>query len=374
MRILIYSHPAYGGTGFATIVRNLVKHFKKDHEVAIVAIAGHAGNRTEVEGITILSCPGLVQTSAQWARKWAIEWEADLVIQHFDIWMLPEGWITEMPCPVITYAPVDCTPLPNNFKESCEGAAMNVAMSIHAHTLMKKAGMPSVYIPHGVDTEIYKPLEGVRENTPFKANDFIVGIVATNGSIRKNLGGQIQAFKKFAEGKDDVHLHMHTQCKKAIQEGIQLEELATKLDISDKVSFADPEAYALGIDESYMPLIYNMFDVLLQCSLGEGFGLPIIEAQACGTPVIGTQCSAISENIGPNGREVNGTKLFMPYYLSNVTIPKEGIILDALNSIYHNKKAGHIQTKQIVEFGRKFSWDKIFPLWDKLLTSIKITR
>jgi len=370
MRIIIFSHPPYAGTGFATVTRNLVKHLKKEHEVAVVAIAGHAGNKMKADGITILSCPGQVQTSAQWAKKWAIEWKADLVIQHFDIWMLPKGWIKEMPCPVVTYAPVDCTPLPNNFKESCAGAFMNVAMSIHAHTLMKNANMPSVYIPHGVDIEIYKPITGVRKQTPFKDSDFVAGIVATNGSIRKNLGGQIQAFKKFAENKNDVHLHLHTQCKKTIQEGINLEELVTKLGISDKVSFADPETYALGIDESYMPFIYNMFDTLLACSLGEGFGLPIIEAQAIGCLVIGTECSAISENIAGTGIVVDGTKLFMPYYFSNVTVPNEDDIIDALEALYLSKKEG-INDKDItVKFAQKFSWDKIFPLWDKLIESI----
>ena len=36
-------------------------------------------------------------------------------------------------------------------------------------------------------------------------------------------------------------------------------------------------------------------------SLYEGFGLPILEAQACGSPVIGSDCTAITETIGRGG-------------------------------------------------------------------------
>jgi glycosyltransferase involved in cell wall biosynthesis len=55
--------------------------------------------------------------------------------------------------------------------------------------------------------------------------------------------------------------------------------------------------------------------------MGEGFGIPVIEAQACGTPVIVSDFSAQSELVGggwrvegqPYWNEAMGAFLFMPY-------------------------------------------------------------
>jgi glycosyltransferase involved in cell wall biosynthesis len=47
-----------------------------------------------------------------------------------------------------------------------------------------------------------------------------------------------------------------------------------------------------------MAHMYSAMDVLLNPSYGEGFGVPIVEAQACGTPVIVTDWTAMSELCG----------------------------------------------------------------------------
>ena len=47
-----------------------------------------------------------------------------------------------------------------------------------------------------------------------------------------------------------------------------------------------------------MVKLYNSFDALLLCSGGEGFGLPLYEAQSCGVPVITTDYAAGPEGVG----------------------------------------------------------------------------
>lgn len=49
------------------------------------------------------------------------------------------------------------------------------------------------------------------------------------------------------------------------------------------------------VTDTEMPLLYNSADVLVYTSLYEGFGLPILEAMACGTPVITSDLSAMKE-------------------------------------------------------------------------------
>lgn len=53
-----------------------------------------------------------------------------------------------------------------------------------------------------------------------------------------------------------------------------------------------------GLDEAGLVHAYNVASVLLWPSLVEGFGLPVLEAMACGTPVVCSDGGALSETAG----------------------------------------------------------------------------
>src|SRR6266581_214545 len=52
------------------------------------------------------------------------------------------------------------------------------------------------------------------------------------------------------------------------------------------------------IREADLPVVYSLADVFVFPSLIEGFGLPPLEAMACGTPVLASTTSAVSEVVG----------------------------------------------------------------------------
>src|SRR5205807_6094997 len=52
------------------------------------------------------------------------------------------------------------------------------------------------------------------------------------------------------------------------------------------------------IREADLPVVYSLADVFVFPSLIEGFGLPPLEAMACGTPVLASTTSAVSEAVG----------------------------------------------------------------------------
>ena len=68
----------------------------------------------------------------------------------------------------------------------------------------------------------------------------------------------------------------------------RLNELVTELDLESNVRFMGPQRHGR------LPAFYNASDALVVCSHSESFGLAALEAQACGTPVVGTPVGGLS--------------------------------------------------------------------------------
>lgn len=74
-----------------------------------------------------------------------------------------------------------------------------------------------------------------------------------------------------------------------------LKALAAKEDVAEYVHFAGP------IDHEKLPAYYSAAEVFVYPSAIETFGLPVLEAMACGTPVVGSNLTSVPEVIGDAG-------------------------------------------------------------------------
>ncbi|WP_017326926.1 glycosyltransferase family 1 protein [Synechococcus sp. PCC 7336] len=72
----------------------------------------------------------------------------------------------------------------------------------------------------------------------------------------------------------------------------QLKQLATELEIAPQLRFLD------YVPEEELPALYNQALALVFPSLWEGFGLPLLEAMACGTPAIASNLASLPEVAG----------------------------------------------------------------------------
>jgi glycosyltransferase involved in cell wall biosynthesis len=59
------------------------------------------------------------------------------------------------------------------------------------------------------------------------------------------------------------------------------------------------------LSEGDMPLVYNASNVLLHTSEYEGFGMPLLEAMACGIPIVASNKASIPEVVGDCGELVD---------------------------------------------------------------------
>lgn len=146
---------------------------------------------------------------------------------------------------------------------------------------------PIKVIPQfGVDPEIYKP-----RITPH-ASRFTIGYV---GRLVEEKGVQV-----LLQAVDGLAGEWRLRILGSGPMHSQLEALARQLDIVERVSFESP------IPSAQMPAFYNQLDALVLPSLTqphwkEQFGRVLIEAMACGVPVVGSRSGEIPHVIGQAG-------------------------------------------------------------------------
>ena len=117
---------------------------------------------------------------------------------------------------------------------------------------------------------------------------FILGV--GNVQPRKNLVRLIRAFARLRKEKSVPHdLVLVGQ---AAWKAHQVQEEIEKLRIGDAVKTTG------YVSDEELVALYNRADLFVYPSLYEGFGLPIVEAMACGTPVVTSNVTCIPEVAG----------------------------------------------------------------------------
>lgn len=104
---------------------------------------------------------------------------------------------------------------------------------------------------------------------------------------RKNLVNLVQAFARIRDGSTPLVL--------AGGKGWFYEELFAEV---ERLSLNDEVVFPGYIPQEELPLLYNAAEVFAYPSIYEGFGLPVVEAQSCGTPVICSNSSSLPEAAG----------------------------------------------------------------------------
>ena len=318
MKILIHSNAPTVKTGYGVQCGLLADRLAADgHTVAVSATFGQAqgmGTWMSPSGHAIPVYWAGYSTSGDDIIHGHVEhfFQGDTrggwVIPLIDIWSMRNPLMSEWN--VAAWAPVDHDPVPpmviDFFKRT---NATPIAMSKHGLEQFRIAGLDATYAPLAVDTNDYKPTFEVaigdktvsaRELFKLHPNAFVVGMVAMNKdpNDRKGFGEALQAFAQFHALRPHAVLFIHSE-NYGLAGGVNIPEIAADLGIpSSALVFADQYAYRAGFPADMMAAAYTAMDVLLAPSAGEGFCVPLIEAQACGVPVIASSFTAQPELVG----------------------------------------------------------------------------
>ncbi len=169
-------------------------------------------------------------------------------------------------------------------------------------------------MPHAIDTKAYRPHDQAeaRKSLGLDPDDYIVGMVAANkgNPSRKCFAEAFEAFKAFHDRHSEAKLYLHAEATGRFN-GVDLPGLINHIGLDPKaVIFTDQyRAVHFPHTSEKMGELFSTFDVLLAPSAGEGFGIPVVEAQACGVPVIVSDFSAQPELVGA-GWLVEGLKTY----------------------------------------------------------------
>jgi len=143
-----------------------------------------------------------------------------------------------------------------------------------------------VWIPHGVNTKLFRPIPNARQylNLDPKAR-----IILYVGHIHrmKGLSYLFQAVRLLRDEVNNVQVHLVGEGS----ERSRLEMLAKELGIEHMVTWHG------WVDVQKLPFYYSTADVVVLPSLGEGLPRVMLEAMACGIPFIGTTVGGIVDHI-----------------------------------------------------------------------------
>ena len=383
-----YSNSLNQPTGYGTQSKQVISRLTRaGHKVAMLSNFGCEGVNSVIEtgnGKIPHYSRGMTQYSTDVLPLHFEHWSAEnpnlakILITLYDVWVLLDNPRLDT-LPIASWVPIDHQPAPEKVMRWLSKPNVTpIAMSLFGKAMIESHGVESEYVPHAIETRIFKPTaklpEGISGREFVGGDDkFIVGMNFANkagGFIhRKAVAENFLAFAIFAQKHDDVVLYIHSD-PFGQQSGFVLSNILAACGVpAEKVKFVDPVAYQYGISQETLAAIYSAWDVGLFTNYGEGFGVPQVEAQACGVPIITSNFAASAELAGPDSFLVNGQPLWDAGHNAWFNVPNVQGIADALEQAYQRGRKDFPDT---VAFAKKYDADKIFdenwkPLIEKLI-------
>jgi len=458
MKIMPVSDSPWAPTGFGTNTRNIASIFAADgHQVGYAGCQNKEhvkdwetpwplGQEEEKVSMELLPMmyPGQEKFGEKSFPQWLQLFQPDLIFTHLDIQMF--AYMTEAKTPtgvnlpflgedggrlnfqefqklckqgwreskkerfkIGSIIPIDGQPSIPHWQETLQHVDYPVAMSQYGKTVMQedfqdwKPLNPITYIPHGVDCDFFKPQDVPKPNP----DTFIVGCVARN-QHRKNIPRLMRAFKIFVErnnlSPEDAKLMLHMDWNDHMGWNIEYMAGSHVYDIADYLMPPTMGNLEQGQhpDDAGMVNIYNLMDVHALPTGGEGFGIPTVEAMACGVPNVICNYTTSYELVGADKPECP-EEMLMPHGWDgddNLIETNRGFLVpykdmmwdtpiraaprralwdeqkaaDAFEYYYNNKEVLEEHGKNARKYALKhYDWKKaVAPMWEKWIRKIDL--
>lgn len=195
-------------------------------------------------------------------------------------------WLMRRPFQLAIYAPVDATG-PNDRLTSIAADSMRGFDHVLAYTswgagvIQRSIGREVDWMPHGYNGDTFQPRgrTAARIAMGFDAGDTVIGMVATN-QARKDWGTAIAAISALRNRNPRIRFWMHTDVMTR-SHAWDMNALIEDYGIGDILKLT----MTGDLNDEALSYFYSACDLTILPS-AEGFGYPIVESLACGTPCL----------------------------------------------------------------------------------------
>lgn len=228
--------------------------------------------------------------------------------------------------------------------------------------------VPIHIIPLGVDCDFFNPL--VKN---YKKHNKYTFLSIFEWGERKAPEVLLKAYNKAFNKKDDVLLI----CKVINNDpSIDINNELAKMNLS-KNGAPIVFLYNQKVPDYQMPTLYTSADCFVLPTRGEGWGMPVLEAMACGLPTITTGWSAQTEfhnnNLGYvlNTKRLVDAKAKCPYYKGfQWADPDEEHLVELMRYVYNNQQeARNKGMKAALDVAQKWTWSNTA---EKILNRLQV--
>jgi len=222
----------------------------------------------------------------------------------------------------------------------CRKAARIISVSHDATRIaIEKAKLPPAQLAtvyHGFRTDFRRVEDEERRARARERYKLPEKFILYVGRIypMKNVRGLVEAFAKL---RDRVPHSL-------VISGVKHYKTEPDFAAIDKYSLHDRVVPTGFVEEEDLPVLYSMADAFVLPSLYEGFGIPLLEAMACGAPIVTSTQGSCPEVVDGAGVLVN------PYDTSDVA---EGIY-----KVLTDRKLAEENVRKGFQRVAQFSWEK----------------
>jgi glycosyltransferase involved in cell wall biosynthesis len=344
------------------------------HDVTVLELANGRFPARIVEGVDILPVgkdPLGSDTILEHFRRGGFH----AVISLVDPWGMNPDVMKHVPW--FPFSPIDTMPVSPRNVRSLSASTRPIAITRWGQAeIAKIPGLPHapLYLPHGFDPAVFKPIDRAkaREALGIPPNVFFAAFVGVNDSLpsRKGLDALLFVWQAFCHSRDDVLLYLHTDPQGNIPEvgergGVDVDAMLTMLNMRDdpRIKLADVHRYrTFSIPHSELALIASAADVLINPGAGEGFGVPIIEFAACGTPAIVTNFGSMAELADQMGGQLLNFEPTWSYMNAMTARVLFGELMSALEKAYSERGTPAAQERRnaALKGAQTYNIDRVF--------------
>ena len=249
----------------------------------------------------------------------------------------------------ILYIPCEGEDIPFQYQKLFPRFDIIATPSEFSKKVMKKAGINATVVPHGVDTTFFVPKEK-------QWHEFRFGYLGLN-DIRKQIPRVMEAFSRLNQGILVIA---------ADNEGhYDLAQLAKQYKITP--IFVEAKLNGLTMNREAIRDFLQSLDVYISPA-SESFGIPALEAQACGVPVVASSHGASQEVLG-NGAVYCGVTDYLETSVGKIGLISTADLYRKMRFLIQVQNAQKKTSAKALANAKKWPWSTAVEKMTEVLES-----